>query len=121
MRATHAEARAVPGVLCYVLSLIVLVAPACAQTLPTPDEQFQRHMKVNEDITPLGENPFGEQVGLYTGALSFDNSDIVLHGDGPDIVIGRSIEQTSGASGANPWYREFGNWQLNVPRITAIV
>ena len=121
MRATHVTAKAVLVVLFYLLSLIVLVAPAYAQTLPTPEEQFQRHMKVNEDITPLGENPFGEQVDLYTGALSFDQSDIVLHGDGPDIVIGRSIAQSSKVAGANPWYADFGDWRLDVPRITAIV
>ena len=58
-------------------------------SLPPPEQDFQRHMKVNEDITPLGDSPFGEQVDLSTGSLSFEQSDIVLKGTGPDIVIAR--------------------------------
>src|ERR1700744_4470719 len=101
----HAQATrllAVGFCLLFAATAISGVHAQSSPSLPPPEEDFQRHMKVNEDITPLGDSPFGEQVDLSTGGLSFEQSDIVLKGTGPDIVIARSIAQTSGSSGANP-------------------
>ncbi|WP_162098625.1 hypothetical protein [Rhodanobacter spathiphylli] len=49
----------------------------------TPEDEYKKLVRVNEDIQPLGENPFGEQVGLYNGSLSFEQTDISLAGKGP--------------------------------------
>lgn len=88
----------------------------------TPEEQFHHRMRINQDITPLGDNSFGEQLDLYNGSLSFEQTDIVLHGNGPDIVIARSFavgsrteHQVSSIDG------EFADWQLVVPELTSMV
>jgi hypothetical protein len=35
----------------------------------TPEDEYKKLIRVNEDIHPLGENPFGENVSLYNGSL----------------------------------------------------
>lgn len=43
----------------------VLHAQAAAVT---PEDEFKKKIRVSEDIQPLGENPFGEQISLYNGS-----------------------------------------------------
>ena len=53
----------------------------------TPEDEYKKLIKVSEDIQPLGENPFGERIGLYDGSLSFNQADISVPGIGPTITI----------------------------------
>lgn len=57
----------------------------------TPESEYQKRIKVSEDIQPVGDHPFGENIGLYNGALSFEENDVTLSGQGPDIVISRAF------------------------------
>lgn len=99
-----------------------VASPALAQSDEgTPEEQFHRRMHVNEDIQPLGENPFGEQVSLQNGELSFEQTDITLHGTGPDIVIARSFAPGWRTIESTPDDAAFADWQLNLPRLTSMV
>jgi hypothetical protein len=59
----------------------------------TPEDEYRKLIKVSEDIQLLGENPFGERIGLYDGSLSFNQTDISVPGIGPTITIpGRGSE-----------------------------
>ncbi len=102
---------------CLSAVLLVSLMPLChAQSVVTPEEEYKKLIRVNEDIQPLGPNPFGEQVSLYNGSLSFDQTDVSLPGNGPLLQLSRSLhtKQTLGVAldGA------FSDWDLDVPRIT---
>ena len=62
-----------------------------AQSKVTPEDEYKKLIRVSEDIQPLGENPFGEQVSLYNGSLSFDQTDISLPGNGPLLEVSHSF------------------------------
>ena len=68
-----------------VLSLLCLgVAHAT-----TPEAEYRQLIRVNEDVQPLGEHPFGEQINIYDGSLSFTQTDVSLPGNGPLLQIVR--------------------------------
>jgi hypothetical protein len=72
-------------------ALLLPISVACAQTMVTPEDEYKKLVKVNEDLQPLGENPFGERIGLYDGSLSFEQVDVSVPGTGPTITVGREF------------------------------
>lgn len=97
------------------------IAWSQSQTV-TPDQEYLQLIKVNQDIQPLGANPFGENISPYNGELSFDETDVNIPGNGPALVIARSLSTTSPLSYSFNAERPFGDWDLNIPRIeTAVV
>ena len=74
------------AVLCLAAALGSYACVVHAQT-STPEDEYKKLIRVTEDISPLGENPFGEHVSLYTGALSFQATDISIPGTGPTIEL----------------------------------
>ena len=59
--------------ICLWAVVLVSSASLChAQSTVTPEDEYKKLIRVSEDIQPLGENPFGEQVSLYNGSLSFE-------------------------------------------------
>lgn len=104
------------------LSAVVLLALAgvChAQSTVTPEDEYKKLIRVSEDIQPLGENPFGEQVSLYNGSLSFEQTDVSLPGNGPLLQLSRSYhlreaKESESIDGA------FSDWDIEIPRITTM-
>jgi len=84
-------------------------------------DEYQHRIKSAGAIQSLGDAPFGENVDLYTGATSFEQTDLVLEGKGPPIqVIRRSTESDN--STENPLqFSGFGDWELEVPQIQTLV
>ena len=101
-------------------ALLLVTTGLAAQQSISPELEYKKLLKVDEEIQPLGENPFGENIGLYNGSLSFSQTDISLSGTGPLLQLTRSFritgkDDTDGfANGA------FGDWELDLPRITTI-
>jgi len=94
-------------------------SPLRAQTM-TPEDDYKKFIKVNEDIQPLGENPFGESVSLYNGSLSFEQTDVSQPGTGPLLQLTRSYS-LRGDYFAIAWRENnFSDWELNLPRITTL-
>ncbi|MHB1059116.1 MAG: hypothetical protein ACYC0F_14655 [Rhodanobacter sp.] len=99
-----------------------------AQSKVTPEDEYKKLIRVSEDIQPLGENPFGEQVSLYNGSLSFDQTDISLPGNGPLLQVSRSFRTmethpdnpVGGLSGSSI-DGAFSDWDIDLPRITTLV
>ena len=86
----------------------------------TPESEYQKRIKVSEDIQPLGENPFGEHVSLYTGAPSFEQTDVSSSGVGPLMQITRLFntpDQTPNLSYKVFLNNAFVDWTLEVPHI----
>ncbi|UPG87750.1 hypothetical protein L2Y94_10460 [Luteibacter aegosomatis] len=98
---------------------MMLVAPlmaARAQSV-TPEDEYRKLIKVSEDIQPLGDTPFGEQISLYDGTLSFHQVDVTVPGTGPTISVGR--EFTFHAYNDRPDLQNlaFGDWDIDLPQI----
>lgn len=104
--------------ICLSAVMLASLAGACrAQNLP--EQEYKKLIRVSEDIQPLGENPFGEQVSLYDGSLSFSQTDINLTGTGPVLQLTRSlhsITDESPPSESNDG--SFADWNIEIPRIT---
>lgn len=101
--------------------VLAMAGQGLAQTL-VPEEDYLRRLKASETIQPVGETPFGEQVNLYTGDLTFSQTDIVLEGNGPTIRLVRDLatRQTSDLHlRRSP--NAMGDWTLSVPRIETLI
>ena len=96
-----------------------VLSPAWAGTL-TPATEYRDKVKVAETVQPLGDSPFGENVNLYKGGLSFSQTDISFPGIGPTITLVRGFELGGGS--ARPFgAKEAGDWSLSIPRIQTIL
>lgn len=89
-----------------------------------PENEYKKQIRVNEDIQPLGDKPFGEQISLYDGSVSFMQTDIELPGNGLPIVISRTLrspDSTSVASQAIDFVNNaFVDWELSVPKLETL-
>lgn len=106
---------------CVSVVLGLLTANAAyAQSQTTPEVEYKKLIRVNEDIQPLGENPFGEQLSLYTGSFSFEQTDVSLPGNGPTIQLTRSFHIRNPIEAAEVADGAFYDWDLELPRITTL-
>jgi len=106
----------------WVAAALLLVSTGlAAQQSISPELEYKKLLKVDEEIQPLGENPFGENVGLYNGSLSFSQTDISLSGTGPLLQLTRTFRITGkdDTDGYANW--RFADWDLDLPRITTLV
>jgi hypothetical protein len=46
-----------------------------------PYEEYSKHLRAAEEVTPLTSTLFGDQTSLYNGATEFDVTDIDLPGN----------------------------------------
>jgi len=102
--------------LCLTL-LFVCPYRVWSQSTVTPDQEYVQLIKVNQDIAPLGANPFGENVSAYDGALSFEETDVSLSGNGPVLQLSRSLTTNTAPSYGLNSQRPFGDWDMDIPRI----
>ncbi|MCI4567571.1 RHS repeat-associated core domain-containing protein [Lysobacter sp. CFH 32150] len=98
------------------LSLVAAASIDVQAAEVSPDTEYARRIKVYETVQPHGETPFGEQVNLYTGDLTFKQTDIVLEGTGPTISLVREVA-SSQTREAIQRPMVMGNWMLSIPRI----
>ena len=106
------------GALLFVLSILCSwMSFASAQDLPPGSESLER-VKIRSTIQPAGPEPFGERVNLYTGELSFHQTDVQLEGTGPTITLSRSLGSRLILT---PGFSFFGNWTFDIPRIETLV
>lgn len=103
------------GICLWAVALMLLSAGGHAQSV-TPDQEYKKLIQVDTAIHPLGAHPFGEQVNLSTGELSFEETDVSLPGNGPLLQLSRTLDTTLGTENINAG-RPFGDWDLDIPRI----
>ncbi len=84
----------------------------------TPEDEYKKLIKVDQDIHPLGEHPFGEDISLMYGSLSFHVTDVSARGNGPLLSLSRTynIEGVYDHPNRAANY-SFGDWILDLPRI----
>jgi len=100
----------------WAVAMLVLSGWCHAQSV-TPEDEYKQLIKVNQDVQPLGAHPFGENISLYDGTLSFEETDVSLPGNGPAISLGRDLTPAQGPGYALNAQRPFGDWDLDIPRI----
>ncbi|MHB1059921.1 MAG: RHS repeat domain-containing protein [Rhodanobacter sp.] len=98
------------------LAVLVPISEQC-HAQAAPESEYKQLINVHQDIQPLGDNPFGEQIGLYNGALSFAVTDISQPGNGPELKLGRSLQIAEDVHNSDGIQRPFGEWRLDIPRI----
>ena len=105
--------------LCVFLALWASIDCLHAQTATvSPDDEFRKAIKVSEDISPLGDNPFGEKISLYNGSLSFEQTDVSQAGTGPLLQLTRQFDlQGWDYFSATQGDHAFGDWEIDLPRI----
>ncbi|HET6553843.1 MAG TPA: hypothetical protein VFG49_09925, partial [Dyella sp.] len=100
--------------------LVAGIAVAQSAKPVTPEEEYKKNTRVSEDIQPLGENPFGESISLYSGGLTFEQTDVSASGTGPTLTLSRRFELPSQQEHINILDNAFGSWDINLPRITTV-
>lgn len=111
-----------------ILSLLVVVflniafqinAYAQTSTPLKPIIDWQKRLTAQDRLTAFGDDLMGDQIDPNMGSLVFEHTDISLPGNnGLDVSIRRRLTQGyKYDEGVNV---EFGDWELVVPKITAI-
>lgn len=102
------------------LALLAGAATSRADSIVNPSTEYLNRIKVADSVQPLGDTPFGESISLYTGVVSFKQTDISYLGIGPTITLTRSYE----ASGSPITFSNdlsMADWDLSIPEITTVV
>ena len=90
--------------------------PSYAQEL-TP--MLNWDTKVSHELSPLGTNLFGDSIDYKTGSVTFQHTDVSLKGnDALQVAVKRRLSR--GLLYDLSDSAEFGDWEMVVPRITAI-
>jgi len=106
---------------CWAALLAAVSLAAHAQTA-NPEDEYQKLIQVDQNIQPLGEHPFGENISLYDGSISFNVTDVSLRGNGPTITVGRTAQFIEWAPGSSISPQlPLDNWDLDIPRIETLV
>ena len=100
----------------WAVALLVLPGWCHAQSV-SPEDEYKQLIQVDQAVHPLGAHPFGENISLYDGTLSFDVTDISVSGNGPTIQLARVLTPAQGPGYAVNALRPFGDWDLDIPRI----
>ncbi|WP_448101437.1 hypothetical protein [Luteibacter jiangsuensis] len=105
-------------------TLLLGVAALLAQTTAlsqttNPEDEYKNLVKVDREVSPLGDNPFGESLNIFDGSLSFRVVDISVPGNGPTIEIGRTF-QADGDAEVRMDNGTFGDWDLDIPRLSTM-
>jgi YD repeat-containing protein len=103
--------------ICLLAVVLLSFANACFAQTATPEDEYKKLVQVDTTIQPLGEHPFGEQVDLYKGTLSFEETDVSLPGNGPALQLSRSLSTTEALNYTLNLGLSFGDWDLDIPRI----
>ncbi|WP_154654792.1 hypothetical protein [Solimonas variicoloris] len=91
----------------------------------SPESLYEQRMKAGGTLQPLSDTPFGEQIDLYSGGITFEQTDVSLPGVGPAVAVTRSFSPGRWVNKNDVQWRkrngEFGDWVLELPRITTMM
>jgi len=89
-----------------------------------PYQEYSKRIEAAQTLTALKSELMGDSVSVYNGATDFSITDIELAGSGMPVRLGRrlSVELTPVGPGepiAAPKLAGLGNWDLDVPHLSA--
>lgn len=70
-----------------------------------------------KSIKPYGEELMGDRVNLFDGSLQFEHTDLQLKGNNELTVALTRTLSVGRTESANAFNRQFGNWDLKLPRV----
>lgn len=105
--------------LLFCLSWLGLATPSFAQDPLKPILDWQKRLTVQDRLTSFGDDLMGDSIDPHLGSLVFEHTDVILPGNNAlDVSVRRRLTQGyKYDEGVNV---EFGDWELVVPKITAI-
>ncbi len=81
---------------------------------------WQKHVTDNQRLEALGDDLMGDKIDFNNGSVVFEHTDVDLPGNnGLSVSIKRRL--TRGILYDQSQASEFGDWEIIVPRITAVV
>ncbi len=92
-------------------------------TAKLPWEDYDKQIKARQSISALSaDTVFGDHVDLYSGALSFSATDVSLPGNNAlPVAIARKFSASErGVTGLIGRDNAFGDWELDLPRVSGI-
>lgn len=107
---------------CVLAATMLLLLPTISQAQyeVSAQDEYAKRLKSYETIQAQGDSPFGEQVSLYTGAMTLRQTDIALEGMGPTISLVRATASDLAETDISE-PNAFGNWTLSIPRIETLI
>jgi YD repeat-containing protein len=89
----------------------------------TPEDEYKKKLRITEDVQPLGDDPFGENISTYNGGLSWAQVDVSESGTGPTLELRRTFKIPD--LPPNRYFQLAMNnalvdWTLEVPHIESI-
>jgi len=82
----------------------------------TYDQNHAKLIQSAEAVGALGDDLFGEQVNFYTGATSFEHTDLTVPGNGSmGIAVSRTLDVATDKFA--PFSHSMGDWALDLPYI----
>lgn len=85
-----------------------------------PYEEFGKHLRAAQEVTPLKSDLFGDQVSLYNGATEFDVTDIDLPGNSSLPVQLRRRLVIDDRRIDPGRIKGMGDWDVDVPYIEGV-
>ncbi len=91
-----------------------------AQTYGNFAADYAKLVSQASDVSMLDTQLFGDQQSLYTGGLSFSNTDVSSPGIGLPLSITRTYTVADRGSTAYLAAGAFGDWELELPRLYGV-
>lgn len=110
---------AIKQVVVFVSLSSSLLCAAHAQTTKEPWEELDKRVNASENIAPLGNDLFGDKVGLKRGDLSFSNTDVSLPGNNAlPVAITRTLTANTRRGYRNDSMA--ADWDIDLPSISGV-
>ena len=101
------------------LAILSLSSIAHAQDVDIPMIEWEERLTQDDRLTAFGIDLMGDTIDTHIGTITFNHSDISLPGNnGLEVALRRRL--TQGYKYSRNVNVEFGDWQLDIPRITAL-
>jgi RHS repeat-associated protein len=86
------------------------------------DSNYYSMLKLQEKVQPYSNDLFGDQLNFQSGNVVFVQKDIVLKGNGPEILIQRKFNMQERSNGvAGQATNLAADWDLEIPRISTML
>ena len=84
-----------------------------------PRVEYEKRQGAEQRLEVLGDDLFGDGIDPSTGSIQFTHTDVSLPGNFPlEVAVRRKLSQ--GVYFRRNEILEFGDWQIDVPRITVV-
>ena len=117
----NVEQRRVRSICLVIFGLLAgLPSASSAQDYGNFAGDYAKLVSQASDVTMLDTELFGDKESLYTGGLSFSNTDVSLSGVGFPVSITRTY--TVADRGSQDYWAAgaFGDWELQLPRLYGV-